>query len=82
MLYGHRHLVILTIMERPADYPSDFVVVADAIVPGETDPLRIGCPWLFKTLEQARVYISGIEPGMIRLEKDPSDLPCIVECWV
>lgn len=71
-------LVIWTIYDHPADYPQGFVVRPWRVGKGGTVPQGEDGAGV-ATLEAAR---SLIPQGLLRMDRDPNDDPCIVESWL
>jgi len=68
---------VYTIFDRPEDHPACFVVRRFEIGPGWARPRAIVA--LAASLEAAR---AAIPPGLVRLARDPSDPPSVVETWL
>jgi hypothetical protein len=71
-------LPIVVIYENPLDYPGKFVArrqwASAGRVEVEPEPLIVG---------DSLTEVRGVIPdGMVCLDRDPSDEPQIVECWV
>lgn len=76
---GDEALDMFVVYERPTDYPEDFVIRRFRVGSGleilaDRTPLFVG-----PTLKAAR---RAVPPHCIRLERDPSDDPKIVEVWL
>jgi hypothetical protein len=71
-------LTMITIYNRPKDYPDRFVLREHYIANGRTWPSQTVYGWA-PTLEKAR---SLLPHGMANLGRQPADDPVIVETWV
>lgn len=70
-------LTMYAVYDHPSDHPDYFVVRPWDIVRGEVTPrLAAG---LFRQLEDARAWCQQF--GLVRLERQEGDDPCIVEVW-
>jgi hypothetical protein len=67
-----------TIYDHPTDYPENFVV-RRSVVEGPSGLKPDKEVKLASTLEEARELIP---PGYHRFDRDPTDPPVIVECWM
>lgn len=70
-------LIFWVIFDRPSDHPNHFVVRPQLATKAGVEPWPES--WLCDSLTLAR---SIIPPGLHRMERDPSDMPKIVESWV
>lgn len=70
-------LSTFTIYDKPRDQPKHFVV-RQWLIEGGGEP-RPGEARLAATLEEAR---GSIPFGLVRLERNSNDDPCIVETWI
>jgi hypothetical protein len=72
-------LPIWVIYEKPLDFPNSFVVRRQwATTPITFDKDFILAP----SLAQARAALCAKVPGLVCIQRDPSDDPCIVESWL
>jgi hypothetical protein len=72
-------LVIWTIYDSPRDYPGKHVLRGWA-VPGEDGALSRSLDrTVHGSLAEAR---AALPDGLVRLDRHPSDDPCIVETWL
>jgi hypothetical protein len=71
-------LEMYVIYQRPRDYPEHFVMRRWAIAGGAAEADKDYFV-LAETLDQAR---QSVPPYCVRLERDPSDDPVIVETWL
>lgn len=73
--FSDMRLPMLVVYERPKDFPNHYVVrVWEA---SANQPTNIAA--IAKSLDLARAMIPG---GFVRLDRDPSDDPVIVESYV
>lgn len=70
-------LTIWTVYARPSDYPDGYVARQYSIEPGRAIPLSPAA--YAPSLEAVR---AKIPPGLVRLDRNEGDDPCIVECWI
>jgi hypothetical protein len=74
--HAENDLLTWTIYERPADFPDSYVV--------RPHSSRVACPLSVhferRNLESVRAALEGL--GLTRLERAPSDDPCILETWI
>jgi hypothetical protein len=69
---------VWVVYEKPSDYPDDFVVRRQSATAGKVVADRD--PWaVVGSLEAARGLLP---PGLVRLDRHPSDDPNIVETWI
>ncbi len=70
-------LELYVVYRNPSDFPGQYVVRRQTAGPGvilkDARPLAIG------DLTQVR---AALPTGLVRLERDPNDDPCIFEVWV
>ena len=69
-------MIYYTIYNRPSNYPSHYVVGQFEVKNFQTRLLGFG---LWNTLEKAR---KSIPVDAVRIERDPTDDPVIVESWI
>lgn len=69
-------LLMFTIYEKPKDHPNGFMVRAWRVESKDPTPLEAT---RVDTLEEARQLIPA---GMVKIPRDPSDDPVIVESWI
>jgi hypothetical protein len=68
---------IWVIFDHPRDFPDKFVIrIQEASASGVRHRPEV---WLRDSLEEARKVIP---PGLVRIERDPSDDSVIVESWI
>lgn len=70
-------LLIWTIYDHPADYPEWFVARPHIIRPKTAGPMPMHL--MAKELERLRLILPD---GLVRMERQPNDDPCILEVWV
>ncbi|ELA6946617.1 hypothetical protein RBG11_004220 [Vibrio parahaemolyticus] len=70
-------LPMLTVYERPDDYPNDFVVRLGYVAKGRYVQTEFAC--VTESLDDAR---GAIPFGLTLLGRSPQDPVCIVEVWV
>ena len=75
-----RMVLTWTIYDHPEDYPDHFVVRQWKISTGWMLPAAE--PALFKTVDAARSYVRRQYPGALRIDRQVSDDPVILETWV
>ena len=69
-------MIYYIIYKHPSDYPNYYVVRQYGVKDSRTYSLASS---LWNTLEQAR---KSIPVDAIRIERDPTDDPVIVESWI
>lgn len=69
------------IYDHPSDYPEHVVVREWHIFAG--DDVR-ACASVYRcdSLSQARQYINAIDFNLVRIPRDPTDDPVILETWI
>lgn len=73
--FSDMKLPMITIYERPADFPEHFVArIWEASIPAPTDIAMVE-----KTLDA--IY-DGIPPRFTRMNRNPGDDPNILEVWI
>jgi hypothetical protein len=77
-------MIQYTIYANPIDYPGRYIVRRWHIdgTPPEgyrSDPVPMAN---VATLEEARAEVQRIDPNLVRLARDPTDDPAIVEVWL
>src|SRR5262245_2974676 len=73
-------LMMLTLYERPADYPTAYVVRAGYVGSG---CIRMGTPaMLFGTEAEARAWVGYYFPDLWFTVRDPKDDPRILGAWI
>lgn len=75
-------LRILTIYDRPADYPGH--VVARFGFAHRDPPVLSTSPraWLFSSVEAARRWVREKHPDLVCIPRSPEDPPQIVESYI
>ncbi len=76
---GKTGMPMYVIYDRPRDCPNYFVVRPHLIQKEGKPPIPSRNGHLFDDLASARQFIPF---GMIRINRDPSDDPVIVESWI
>lgn len=72
-----RQLLIWTIYENPVDFPDWFVARPQIIRPKTAGPLPLHL--MAKNLDRLRLMLPD---GLVRLDRQPTDDPFILEVWV
>jgi hypothetical protein len=68
------------IYDHPADFPEHFVVRHWTVTAGRA---QVGPEvWLRPDLAEARDLVDQLSPGAVRLPREPTDDPVIVETWL
>jgi len=74
-------LDMLVVYARPLDYPDHHVVRRWRVMAGNPAPQAAGDALLFESLAAARAWITGLQLGLVCVQRDPADDPAIVEVW-
>jgi hypothetical protein len=78
MLSNPRNVLnVYTVYRQPKDYPDGYVIrrhKVDKEGSAPTSEAAFGA-----TLEEVRTHLPW---GLYRIDRDPSDDPCIVESWI
>lgn len=69
---------IWTVYDKPLDYPEQFVARRFEVFAGLARPTDDVITSLY--LERIRMDMQA--RGLYRLDRNPNDEPCIVECWL
>lgn len=69
-------VISYTVYDHPTDYPDKFVIRRfDNEEPTQS-------VWLADTLQEARLIIEFVAPGLVRFPRQPADDRKIVETWL
>jgi hypothetical protein len=78
---GTRLLELFVVFNSPLDYPGEFVCRRTVIGVNGSEIDRV----LFaraRSLDAVRAEIHRLRPGLIRLDRNPTDVLSIVETWL
>lgn len=73
------NLELWTIYNNPSDCPGEFVARKWVVILGSNQPHATNVTVKSKTLAKVR---RKLPPGLVRMPRDPSDDPGIVESWM
>jgi hypothetical protein len=71
-------LAIWTVYARPKDYPEGFIARLHEVAEGET----IATDKTIAKPELTPIQEAFLKAGLVKLARDPSDEPQIVESWI
>lgn len=80
MTADQHELRMLTVYDKPSDYPEHVVVRPCIVRTGQI--LHLAMHKLFATVDEARAWIEETHPHMTRIPRHPDDEPQIVEVWL
>lgn len=68
---------LYVVYHNPRDFPGQHVIRKQTA--GRGTVAIAAKPLVMRTLEEVR---AALPAGLVRLERDPGDDPCVVEVWV
>jgi hypothetical protein len=71
---------VWVIYDHPRDFPQHFVARKQVAMEGYV--VASGVFLLATDLERLRERLLTVQPGLVRLDRHPSDDPVIVETWI